>query len=405
MNASWSAKAETYLRRLCLDIPTRQVGSEGNRAATGLFADVVAACGFATEAPAFACLDWRQDGVDLAVGEDAFTAHASPYTLGCRVNAPLSAISTVEELAAAELADRVVLLHGEIAKEQLMPKNFPFYNPVEHRRIVGLLEEKRPLAIVAATGRNPLLAGGACPFALLEDGDFDIPSAYVTDVEGLRLAAYAGREAALAIRASRLPASGCNVVARKGNASRRVALLAHIDARRGSPGAIDNAAGVAVLLLLAELLADYRGELGIELVAVNGEDYYAVPGELQYLAANAGKFAEIVLGVNLDGVGYRKGNVAYSLYECPPGIAECIHGTFAGREGMVEGEQWYQGDHGLFVFNQVPALALTSELAAELLAEVVHTTKDTPENVDPVRLAVLAHALRDLLLALERQVK
>jgi len=30
----------------------------------------------------------------------------------------------------------VLLLRGEIAKEQLMPKNFTFYNPDEHKRII-----------------------------------------------------------------------------------------------------------------------------------------------------------------------------------------------------------------------------------------------------------------------------
>jgi hypothetical protein len=54
-----SEKAETYLQRLCLDIPHRRVGSEGNRAATGLFADTIAIFGFAVERSEFDCLDWR----------------------------------------------------------------------------------------------------------------------------------------------------------------------------------------------------------------------------------------------------------------------------------------------------------------------------------------------------------
>jgi hypothetical protein len=54
------------------------------------------------------------------------------------------------------------------------------------------------------------------------------------------------------------------------------------------------------LLLLAELLADYRDNLGIEVVAVNGEDDCSNRGAQLYLHANAGRFDEILLGVNVD---------------------------------------------------------------------------------------------------------
>jgi aminopeptidase YwaD len=60
--------------------------------------------------------------------------------------------------------DKIVLLIGEIAREQLMPKNFVFYNPEHHQEIIRLLETGAPQAIMAATGRDPQLAGGVYPF-------------------------------------------------------------------------------------------------------------------------------------------------------------------------------------------------------------------------------------------------
>lgn len=36
----------------------------------------------------------------------------------------------------------------------------------------------------------------------------------------------------------------------------------------------------------------------------------------------------------------------------------------------------YQGDHGFFLLNQRPALAMTSELVTELMTEIIHTPKD-----------------------------
>jgi aminopeptidase YwaD len=60
----------------------------------------------------------------------------------------------------------------------------------------------------------------------------------------------------LVSRAQRIAAAGANVVARKGATERRVVLFAQIDAKMGTPGAVDNAGGVTVMLLLAELMAD-----------------------------------------------------------------------------------------------------------------------------------------------------
>ena len=403
---SLTKKAESYLQRLCVDIASRQVGSEGNRAATDFFAGVVSSFGFETECPGFDCMDWSQAGVELTVAGSPFEALASPYSLGCQVSAPLVVVSTIEALAAAEPDNQIVLLHGDITREQLMPKNFPFYNPDHHKRIIRLLEEKQPRAIIAATFSDVEMVGGAVyPFPLIEDGDFDVPSVYMTAEEGDRLAEHAGQEVWLESRAQRIPARGCSVIARKGaNRKRRVVLFAHIDAKMGTPGAADNASGIVVMLLLAELLARFSSNLGIEIVALNGEDNYSNPGEQQYLALNAGRFDEIILGINVDGVGYYKGKAAYSLYDCPADIAWVVHQVLARYEDMSEGERWYQGDHGLFLMNQRPTLALTSEQVTELMAEIVHTSKDSPEIIDTTKLVTVAVALRELLLHLDQHL-
>lgn len=398
-------KAEKYLQYLCLEVPNRRVGSEGNQASTGFFAERVRTFGFQTECPSFDCIDWSQNGARLTIDETPFEAMASPYTSGCDASGPLVAVSTIEELEMAEVTDKLLLMRDDIAKEQLMPKNFTFYDPDHHRRIVQLLESKKPQAIVAATTQDVAMAGAVSPFPLIEDGDFDIPSVYMTEEEGNRFSEYVGREVSLNIRAQRIPSTGCNVIARKGgDHSCRVVLFAHIDAKDGSPGAIDNATGVVILLLLAELLADYSGQLGIEIVALNGEDYYAASGEMQYLSMNEGKFTEIVLGINLDGVGYYQGDTAYSLYDCPTDIESLIHNTFALHKGVVEGEPWYQSDHGLFLMNQRPALALTSERFTELWTEIAHTPEDTPEIVDSAKLVEVAIALRELLGSLDKLI-
>ena len=396
------AKAASYLQRLCVDIPNRRTGSPGNRAATDLFAQAVAAFGFKVECPEFDCLDWTHAGADLHVGPEAFEAFVGPYSPGGQFRSRLAVVSNVEELAASDVHNQIVLLRGDIAKEQLMPKNFPFYNPEEHQRIIALLEARPPQAVVSAAARNPEMVGAVYPCPLIEDGDFHIPSAYMSEEEGNRLARHANEEVVLDIRSRRTPATGCNVLARKGaDRLRRVVLCAHIDAREGTPGALDNASGVATLLLLAELLQGHDARLGIELVALNGEDHYSAAGQILYLKRNAGKLDEILVAINLDDVGYQQGRAAFSLYGCAEDLASAIRATFSRRADMLEGPPWYQGDHMVFVQNGVPAVAITSEQAMQYLATITHSVRDRPELVDSAKLVHIALALQDLLLNLE----
>ena len=392
-----SRNAENYLRILCEEITNRRVGSRGNREATDFFAQLVSSFGFDTQTPLFECMDWRSGGARLEVGGETFEVFPSPYSLGCQEQAELVSASNVAELETMECEGKLLLLRGEITQEQLMPKNFTFFNPEHHQLIVQLLEKKRPLAILAATGRNPGLAGGMYPFPLIEDGDFDIPSVYMKDVVGEKLVEHVGGQVSLLSEAERIPGTACNVVARRGGSERKLVVCAHIDAKIDTPGAIDNAGGVVTLLLLAELLTDYQGELGVEIVALNGEDYYSAAGQVHYLQSNRDLFERIVLAINIDGAGYTKGNTAYSLYECPQEIAALTHQVFSSYEDILEGEQWYQSDHMIFVQAGRPAMAITSDQFEWLSTHVTHTMKDTPEIVDGGRLVNLALGLRDMV--------
>ena len=145
--------------------------------------------------------------------------------------------------------------------------------------------------------------------------------------------------------------------------------------------------------------------VGIEIVALNGEDDYSAAGQLLFLRENADTLAQVILGINIDVAGYCEGRTEYSLYGCPDEIATLIRKAFSDLEDMVEGEPWYQSDHSLFVQNQVPAMAITSEQFMQLSTHVTHTPKDSPEIVDAGKLVALAAVLRGLLLDLTRLSK
>ena len=393
-------KSLYYLRKLCEEIPDRSVGSEGNRIATRFFEKEISSFGWKTEVQEFNAIDWENGGALLHSDEVGFEVFVSPYSLGCEVEAQLVCASRVEDLAQLEISGKVLFLYGEITKEQLMPKNFVFYNPAEHQQIISLLEKGRPRAIICATGRNAALAGGVYPFPLIEDGDFNIPSVYMTEDEGRRLLPYAGKTVVLQSISKRIPGKGYNVIARKGKQSNeRIVITAHIDAKKGTPGAIDNATGIVVLLLLAKLLEDYEGDRMIEIVAFNGEDYYAVPGQMLYITKNQGHFNEIVLNINIDGAGYREGKSAFSFYDLPEEIKKNVNEVINKFNGITEGVQWLQGDHSIFIQNGCPAIAVSSEWFTVNIGsqEITHTPKDNIAIVDCQKVVEIAEALNLLV--------
>jgi aminopeptidase YwaD len=401
-NSKLLNNAQNYLRKLCLDIPERPVGSYGNQLATEFFAETIASFTFRTECPEFHCIDWEMGKGSLKIGDESFEVFISPFSLGGKIDKPLVAASTIEILETIEASDKILLLHGEIAKEQLMPKNFPFYNPEEHQKIYHLLESKQPQAIIAATSRNPELAGGVYPFPLIEDGDFHIPSIYMTEEEGEKVLGHVGQVASIRIDAQRHPSTGCNVLAWKGgDAGQRIVVCAHIDAKENSPGALDNGTGIVTLLLLAELMKDYQGKHELEIVAINGEDYYAASGEIQYVKRMKDRWDEILLAINMDGAGFHQGRTEYSLYECPEEISTSVQNVFSTRKEFVEGAQWYQSDHSIFIQNGRPAVAITSDNFIELSTNITHTPRDHPDLVDTGKLVNIAEAIRDAILTFD----
>ncbi len=396
----YSTKAKDYLNTLCSVTPNRRVGSLGNRAATDFFAQKVSSWGYLIDATPFNCLDYESKEPSLTYKDKPFAVKISPYSLGCDAHAELVVASTINELETCDCHGKILLLRGEICAEQLMPKNFVFYNPDHHKRIYALLEEKQPKAIITATSKNPQMVGNIYPFPLINDGDFDIPSVYCTDIVGEEIAANAGQTFKLKVEAKRIPTSAYNVIARiNPQAQNKITICGHIDAVEGSPGASDNASGIVVMLLFAELLKDYQGKRGIEIIAFNGEDHYSVGGQMDYLKRYSDCLKQNLIAINIDDVGYFKGNTAYSFYDCQPEIQQKTKATFSKYDGLKEGEQWYQGDHMIFVQSQIPTMAITSDKVAELMATITHSPKDTPEIIDCSKLVELACALENLVKA------
>ncbi len=353
-------KSNSYLHTLCHDITERCVGSDGNRQASLYFRDELLLSGWKTELQEFNAIDWKDGGASLKVEDQQFNALVSPYSTSFKGAAELVAATSVSELESLNSTGKIILLRGDIAREQLMPRNFVFYNPEEHQKIISLLDNSGAKALICATGRKVFLESVS----------------------------------------ERIPGNGYNVIGRKGTKdSGKIVVTAHIDAKKGTPGAIDNATGVIILLLLADLLKDYEGEKMIELVALNGEDYYAVPGQMKYIAVNQGSFNTVMLNINIDGAGYKEGPSAFSLFDLPDNVDKATKSVMENFPAIKEGIKWPQGDHSIFLQYGIPAIAVSSKWFIDNISDqdITHTPKDNPEIVDCNKLVEIARALDALV--------
>lgn len=390
--------ATDIVNRLCSVEGDRRPGSRGNADAVALVSELMASAGWAVDVPAFPCLDWVGRSGCVEFPEGTVDIVPSPYGLGVDHAGPLHVVHERRQLEDRRLRGSVLVVTGEMAARPLTPKRYPFYESEDDAWVIAALEAAEPIAVVAVTGRHPELCGALDPFPWIEDGDFAIPVASVRPEDAAPLLGAHGAHVRVVIDAQRIPASAANVVARRGPEGPRLTIAAHIDTKPGTPGAVDNGASVAALVSIAHLLGSHEPPVGVELLAVNGEDHFAAPGERAWLAANEGALDDVQLFINLDGVAYRHGRTAYSFYNVEEGRAASLRSLFSAFDQLVEGPPWFQSDHAIFATQGRPALAMTTEFVDEMLAELFHAPSDTPDQVEPARIREAASALERVVM-------
>lgn len=377
----------TLFEEIMSAFPGRPLGSAANAALLTFIQDAFADGGLEVIALPFECRFWSAGASALHVDGRIFPIFAGPFSPPFSGTGSILKIRTVDELVARETEGKILLLHDAIAAEPLMPKEFPFYYPDEHRRVIDYLEAHAPRAILAITGKDPV--SGVNPFPLFQDGNFSIPSA-CSGEHAILAACQDGRSGSLTIASAAETRPSRQLVGRRpGTGQDRIIICAHMDTAYGTPGAIDNTAGVAVLLELARRSAELRAGCTLDLVPFNGEENYAVPGQLKYLESLRADGATVRLVINLDALGSVGSKNAFSLYN----LADEPHGQVteivAGSAQAELGAEWYAGDHAMFAFNGTPAIAVTSSDLFGKVTNLTHTERDVPEVVDP---GLLTHA-------------
>lgn len=376
------------LRQLCDDIGSRPAGSDNVNRAESFVAGEMAAAGYSVEIQEYECPAWEGKEASITVGDDVFAALPNVHSLPCDVSAPLVCAESLDELNRLNIQGKLLLLFGELSKEIYTVKNFTIYRVDWQDEVIALLEREQPAAVILV---SPKIGR---PVALWEDSEVDIPSVTLEADAGAALlnAARENKLASLRIDSCRCPGRSSNIIGRRvaGNTP-RIAILSHYDTKPGTPGALDNASGVAAQLVAGRMLAQAYPELPVELVAFGGEDSW-FPGDMGYPDRNREYFSRIFLAVNFDAVGLKDADSTACYLSCPDDLIGKFEAIRQQEKNFVRIDPWYQGDHGVFWPAGIPSIAFVSHGGLDLTDIVIHTALDVPALIDPDKVCQVAAA-------------
>ena len=245
---------------------------------------------------------------------------------------------------------------------------------------MALLEAAQPAAVVAVQTQNGELN------RLIEDWEFSIPSVTVSATQREKLLEQAGALAHLHIVTRQQSGSTANIVGRLQGARReQIVLMAHYDTKIDTPGATDNAAGVAVLLALAEHCCRQDQPYSLEFIAFTNEEYLPL-GDDEYVRHRGETFDQIVAAINFDGVGQVGSVLTVAGFNLAPACEAMLHTLTAAPPAVTWVEPWPESNHATFAWRGVPALAFTAR--ADHYHH--HLRTDTIDRVDVDQLLEVA---------------
>ena len=205
---------------------------------------------------------------------------------------------------------------------------------------------------------------------------------------------------------------------------------AHYDSIAGTPGANDNASGVAALLEIARLLAGNTYACSIRLVAIANEEppffYSEEMGSSVYVARSRQRGEQIKAMLALETIGYYTNQPASQQYPLPFSLVYPDTGNFIGFVGNLSSRRlvrqaleafrattafpseglaapgWMMGihwsDHWSFWQAGYPAIMITD--TALFRYQHYHAATDTPEKLDYPSLARVTMGLADVVAVL-----
>ncbi|SDG51585.1 Peptidase family M28 [Fontibacillus panacisegetis] len=375
----------------------RPVGTKTNTELVKTVEKYLYDLGYSIHSLPFDCMVWNSGASAIKIDNQSIAIEPSPFSEPFNGSGKLNIVKTLEQLENINCKDAILVLAEDMTRTPLQPKNYPFYYPDEHKKIISLLEKKQPKAIIAVTGKNSL--NGQNPFPLFEDGNFLIPSGnigkgYLKQIDRL---AHLGIPVSLVIDSYKTEAKSRQIVASKKakKSAGKIIIGAHMDTKYNTPGALDNAAGVAVLLQTAQSLNS--SVYDIDIVPFNSEEFYGANGELEYLKLLDSESKKIALMINIDSPCHKGSETAISFHNLSKPIVRLTNSLIANNPKITKGKEWYAGDHTPFIFRGIPCMVVTSSDFFDGALQYTHTPKDTLDTVDFEMVKPTAQHLIDVI--------
>lgn len=384
-----------------LELITRErpVGTESNTKILNYLEQEFINAGYEVTSLPFDCVVWNHEKSKMRAGNIELNINPSPFSKSFNGCGKAVIIEYLKELQNLNLNEKIIVLCGELTKRPLQPKEFPFYYPDEDKAIISLLESQKPKAIICITGKSQL--SGMNPFTMFEDGNFSIPSAYMSIdmLPQLKELINKSPVVSLSINSENTKATSKQLVASKKaiNSKEKIVVCAHMDTKYGTLGALDNATGVCVLIKIMNYFKEVSYPINIDFVPFNGEEYFSVNGEVNYLNYLNNNQNKILLVINIDSPCHINSKSAISYYNINENQQSIINNIMERHEEIVKGDEWYAGDHCVFAFKGIPCLAVTSSDLFEGALEYTHTPKDTLNTINSELINVTAKFISEII--------
>jgi aminopeptidase YwaD len=380
-----SSKVSNHLKKI-VDIGSRPIGSEANQKTAAYIKQIFLNSGLTVITQEFHCPDWRSSDAELTIDGISSKVEANTFSPSCDITGTCALARTIQELESSDFTGKIALLYGDLTKKRLVPKKCKVYSPERDQKIIQLLEDKNPTAIITVYPERHIL------FPILEDWDFHIPSATVSPHVGLQLMR-SKQPVALKIVSQRKNSYSSNIIGTNQSENERIVLCAHYDTKIGTPGIFDNGSGVAVLLTLAEVLA--VSKFPIEFVAFSDEEYNGM-GDFEYVQ-HRNEFESIRVVINIDGVGQKLGATSIMIVEASEEFKKIVSSVVEDYPGVAWVDPWPESNHTTFSSRNVPSIALCSVG----VKDIVHSPEDTMDWISTENLTEAVLIITDILDAIE----